>query len=227
MSQYPFPYSPPPSGTEHLQYYSPPADPLGPAKRASILMFILGGMFMACGTCALGLVALPWDQVPPEQMQALDQLEIQLGIPAKTAFIILGVIALTPGILFLSLGFFVRRGGKGASITATILTGLILVYLVYELIIALMNPGMMQGNGAGGLCLSGLMIGLFTLLMVWLIQAIKASSRVKMMQDQYQAQYWQHQQQQQAYGYGYPPQEPNSPAPPPPLQPPADPNRPL
>ena len=66
----------------------------------------------------------------------------------------------------------------------------------------------------------------FGLLLVWLIQAARASGRIRGMQSQYQQQYMQYQQMMQqygqtpGYGYGYPaPPPPQAPAPPPPQDP--------
>ena len=80
--------------------------------------------------------------------------------------------------------------------------------------------------GVGGACVSVLALSMFGLLLVWLIQAARASGRIRGMQSQYQQQYMQYQQMMQqygqtpGYGYGYPaPPPPQAPAPPPPQDP--------
>src|SRR5689334_4621864 len=77
MSQYPYPpqqpqppqgYPPPPPGYGQQVNYAMPggygvSDPLAPAKRASVMMFVLGSMMLLCGLCTGLVAAMPMEQI--------------------------------------------------------------------------------------------------------------------------------------------------------------------
>ena len=75
MSQYPPqqypPQLPPGYGHEHLGYGAPGPHPLAPARRAGVMLFIVGGLMLLCGTC-LGVA--PW-ALP------MDKLLVQSNVP--------------------------------------------------------------------------------------------------------------------------------------------------
>src|SRR5262249_54838695 len=107
---------------------------------------------------------------------------------------------------YILIGIFVRRGGLGWVISGIVLSVLTILYLM-------LNVGASLVQGAGGIagaCFSLLPLGLFGLLLVFLIQATRSAGRMRLLQMQYQAQYMQYQQMMQqygqtGYGYGYPP----------------------
>ncbi|HSV14434.1 MAG TPA: hypothetical protein VLI90_09250 [Tepidisphaeraceae bacterium] len=216
MSQYPSPYSPPPQYPGG--YYPAPPDPLAPAKRASLMMFILGPLVILAGTC-LSLFASALNQVTlqPDQQQAIDQVEKTTGVPAHTLFMAAGVVMFVVGLLIVVLGLFVRRGGMGATITSCIVTALILLWLGMNLLGAALHP---MGASAGlGICFG---VGIFILfggLLALLVAAARAARGVAAGQQQLQAQYWQYQQNMQSYGGYHAPMTP--PPPPPPSAPPS------
>ncbi len=220
------PYYPPPQQTQYPGYpqygapANPYADPLGPAKRASIVMFILGALLLLCGLCFTGVGMVPMDQWPPESIQRFQEIEQKLqGVSVKALLITMGMAGVIPGFLFIILGFFVRGGGMGAVISAIVLDAgmilLILISLVFGVI------GMASGRGEGdatGLCLILLPTILMGILLVFLIQAARAAPSVAAARQQYAAQYYHYQQQQQAYQQqqqGYPPPPPSQQPPPP------------
>jgi hypothetical protein len=217
MSQYPSPYSPPPPypPQQTFGYYPmPQGDPLAPAKRASILMFVLGALVLLGGTC-IGAMSAAMRSVnfPPEQKQQMDQWEQMAGMPVERLFLVIGVFLLAMGVVLVVLGFFVRRGGLGSIITASILTGLILLWSLVSTAGALLHPA--NADAGVGICMGVFMIAAAGTLLVLLVNAAKASGRVAMAKHQYQAQYWQYQQNMQAYGsgYGYGQQQQQPPAP--------------
>src|SRR5687767_9374021 len=95
MSQPPqqSPYSgPQPQQQLHSYSYDPygqlvqggdASDPLSPARRAGVMMFVLGGLLLMCGVACGGIGALaPWDEVLGQQP------ELQQQVPQMTSTII-------------------------------------------------------------------------------------------------------------------------------------------
>jgi hypothetical protein len=244
MSQYPPPYSPmqPPYGGYPAPPPPSPDELLAPARRAGVMMTVVGALFVLCG---LGMGAISWMARQqeflsgPEFAQAREQFrqaEMQSGLPIETMLLIMGVIPLAVGALFGGLGFFVRGGGFGAVVTGIVASSGVLLLLglmiLGTLVAAAANP-----SNIAGVCVYVVPFAIVLLLLVWLIQAARAASRVAAARQQYQAQVWQYQQYQQAYlqqsqsqpqqpgmGYHYPPPPaPPAPAPPPAAPPPPSP----
>jgi hypothetical protein len=206
MSQYPpSPYSAPQPQPAHYAYAQYDAY-FAPARRAGLLMFILGGIGMTCAFC-MGIVAAvaPMERLIAESGVVLPS-SAETGVSPETLMRLgYGIIAggaLLFSLLILILAVFVRRGSIGATITAIVIDSLIILLLginaIGSLFQALRNPSALIGVVIVVAMLAG-----FLLLLVWLIQALRATATIKAMQTHYQQQYWQYQQQQQMYAYGY------------------------
>jgi len=229
MSQYPSPYQP----QQPTGYYSPGTpytDPRGPAKRASIMMFAVGGLLSLCGLCCMGMGPLMGKiELDPQQMAEFNQFEAETGMTMQALFIGLGVASILPGLILLILGFFVRNGGIGAAVTGIVFVSICILGTLVMLagtFVNLAEGG--PGNPLAGIALVLFILAMLGLLLFWLIQAARNASQVAATQTQYQMQYWQYQQQQQAYQQPPPPppqpqqQQPNPPQqnwPPPPPPP--------
>jgi hypothetical protein len=203
-----------------MQYgYGVPDDLLAPARRAGVLMIILGALTIVIGLCMgffSAMLPTMLDQMQPEQREMFDQMQQQLPPPftLSRVFMIMAVTMLVVGLLYIILGLLVRRGGLGMVITSIVLTSLVSLFLLATSAQSLFHP-----NGAMGGCMTIVALGLFILLLVWLIQAARTSSRIPQMQSNYQAQYQQYLQTQQMYGqagYGYGTPQPTAPPQPPP-----------
>lgn len=216
MSQYP----PPPQGPQppvNFNYYQPVADPLAPARRASVMMFVLGGLAVLAGLCFAGIASQVTADMFAGTPQAaqFEQIESQMGISLRTLFTIVGVVPLVIGVIFVGLGILVRQGGFGSIITALVLTGVSGLAMGF-FVIAGVFQALLGGNPAAGgaVCVYGVPFLLLLVLFVWLMQAVRAASGVTgaaaaAAQQQYQAQMWAYQQQQQqAYGQQQQPQPP-------------------
>jgi hypothetical protein len=181
-------------------------------------MFILGPLLVLCGSCVMSM-PLIFSAMPQDKLQPmLDQIQSVYNYPAAIVLRVLGGVILLPGIVMLTLAFFVRRGGRVSAILASVLTALILLKSVVEIALSFVHG--LDSNAAGAVCVDVLSLALFGLLLFWLIQAIRGSSSVNQAQQQYLAQYWQYQQTMQAhggYGYAAPPQEGQAYPTPPPL----------
>jgi type II secretory pathway pseudopilin PulG len=168
-------------------------------------MFVLGALGLLCGLFMLfaGTILTPAQVAASPQAAQIQQAESQMGMPIGKIAQLVAVIMGMPALLFLILGYFVYRGSKAGIILSLILTGITLLFLAANLIAGALGGA---GNAAMGMCIMSIPIILSGLLFAWLIQAIRASSAVAAMGQQYQAQYAYHQQQLQAYqqqgGYG-------------------------
>ena len=246
MSQYPPPppYGPP--GPLGYQPYRPYPDRLAPAKRSAILLWIIGGL-MAFGCGCLGVIVwtLPLDQLvaqirttlTPSQLSQLQGVSLEQVLRiGGTVLSALGVVA---GLVMSALAFFVRRGSRGASITALILAGAMGLWCALSVLGNAVQAIGGTVQAVGGLVIWLIISGVVALLITFLIQALGAS-RYRRAHPAAGQQYWQMQQLQNelgpgqgGYGYGSPPPSPPAqtgpgwtvpppPAPPPP-PPPGDP----
>jgi hypothetical protein len=180
-------------------YASPPAfgsDPLAPARRASLLMFVLSALVLLCSGCVGLMAVVPLEQMAAQQGQQLPPLPP--GIPswkaAQAACGVFAIIFLGAGIAELFTAVLIRRGGKGASIFGIVLAA---PFILFFGINAISAASMGQGCGAAALCL--LMVASFGFQIALCIQVLRSSSQLQLAQMAYQAQYWQYLQQQQAY----------------------------
>lgn len=244
MSQPPFPYSPQQFPPDFSQYQAAP-DPLAPARRAGVMLLIVGALMIALGTCG-GMVGfmIPLDQLNQVIAQShVDTAQFPPGMaPAefmRDALIGAAVLCVPLGIVTIVAGLFTRRSARWAIISGIVLCALPLLYLVFSMLTALargtMNPQMLVSS----LCMICIPAALLTLTLIWLIAALRRFPGIQYAQQQYQWQMWQYQQQQAAYqqnpvalppaappatandpwqrGYGMtPPPPPRSNAPPPP-----------
>lgn len=200
-------------------------DVLAPARRAGIMLFIVGGLLCLLGACN-GISGLMLDA---QQLAESNQQFMPAGqaspIPPETMRILAIVFAAGTfliGILLVGLGIPVRGGNRPATITALILASLITLvvggFVLISLLAAIVSPLMLAFT-----CVTLVPLVLFGLLVMWLIQALRAAGPdVQARLQQQQAAYWQYAQQQQAYHqsmYAYQQQQQQA-APPPVPQPP-------
>lgn len=222
---YPSPYQPPtPQPYPTFDYYQP--DLLAPARRASVLMFVLGGLAVASALCCAGVGAM-LPRMMGENPAAFAEFRRLPNVTPETmqaVLVVMSAVVLLVGVAYLVLGAFVRAGRRGAIITSIVLS--ILAILLLGLNVA---TGLMQSfsrpQTAVGVVLLAVPLALLLLLVRWLLRAARAPDAA--LTQQYAAQYWQYQQQQayaQQYGYGQPPPPPGTygyprPQPPPPQAP--------
>jgi hypothetical protein len=177
VSQYP--YQPPQQQLPYgYGYYGqdPVAALLAPAKRASIVMFILAGLMLPCGgLLALAGAAADFSQLPPQQaaqIQAAEQQLSSVGWSLKQMFVAMGMFMLVPGLIFLGLAVAVRRGGMGSVVTSIIFCGLVGLLTGLGVV-----ANLAQGNGCGA---AMFLIGLLGLIMaeVFLFQAAGRAGQI-------------------------------------------------
>lgn len=183
-------------------------DPLTMPKRASTLLFVLGGLALLLGTCALVLVNIPRDQFHDMMQHQKLPAEFQ-NLPAGYSpedmmmlkFKMLMAVGLVSGSALIFLAIFVRRANKAAMVFGVILCVLALLYLIVDT-----AGGVMQAAGNPlmllGVCFMVIPLVLFGLAATWLMQALKALPRIEAARAQWQATYNNAQQQQQMYNQG-------------------------
>jgi len=206
MSQYPPPYNQPPVQPNYgydFSYYQSADDQLGPARRAGVMMFVIGGLLALGGLCCgIGGAFAPLDEVIA-QNPALASAPGVTPDMLKFAIIIMGVLGVIFGIVMIVLGYFVRGGGMVPIVIAIVLVALATLFTLINLASTAVQ---MRGGGPellGGLCVTVVPLVMLLILLTMLIQAAKAAPRIAMMKSQYQQQLWQYQQQQQMYQAGY------------------------
>jgi hypothetical protein len=195
-------------------YTAAPAELLAPARRAAVLMFVLGGLILLLGVCGVASLLVPQS---PEDTRRAQEMISSLGLPTtslspeamRTAGVVEVVLIVGVGVVLVALGIAVRRGSRGAMIGSIVLSALLLGGSVLTAlatgVMAIAAPPI-----AACACGSLLPAALLVVLVVWLVQGLRAGGRWKLAQAQYLAQYWQYQQVQAqaqaagaAYGYGY------------------------
>src|SRR4051812_13194090 len=141
---YPSPYQPPQGPYPNFDYYQP--DVLAAARRASILMFVLGALSMLGSFCCGGMGFLM-----PELMKNPDFAARFQEVGANEHMMRIGMIAIGAlsfifGLAFVVLGVFVRRGSKTATVIALVLSILAILGFVANIISSLVvSPGEVVG----------------------------------------------------------------------------------
>ena len=221
MSQYPSPYQPPdPYAQQWAQYYGQTScdQALKPARRASVMMFIVGPLFLLCGTCTLLGGLMPND--PEATTEAMSQLGRLFGgmqmpapeqLPSRAESLVTGILQFLSALALLVLGVPVRRGGRQATVGAIFATSVLVLVMAASQLLSAARLG--APMVAGAVCVLIPVSVPFVLLLVWLVQAL----RIAPMAEQWSAYQQQYQQymQSQMYAQGPYGQQPGVPAPPP------------
>jgi len=189
MSQYPPGY---PSQLGYPQ--APMADPLAPAKRASIMMIVVGCLALVLGLC-VGFAAMmltgPMEAQFSRQMPPGISPQM-VGLVLKVIFGVFLVVALVEVIL----GILIRSGKSTPIVISIVLTVLGIFYFIFNLVV------IVHGGNPTQIIVAGITVMIVVAQLLFLIPAMKASQQVQSMQAAYQAQYWHYMQQQQAYQQG-------------------------
>lgn len=171
-------------------------------------MFILGGLQLLCGFCAVAVVILS----PVGTLLAGSQVQIPdasgLGLSpeqlVRAIFAVMAAMCFAGGIAMIVLGMFVRRASRVATILSLILTSLILLLLAINLISMISQP-VSSATGEVHLVSVGIVLAtaaLFAVELGLLISALRAIPAVNAARQQLAMQYLQYQQYQRMYWQG-------------------------
>jgi len=210
-----WPYQPP---GQVPQYYAYGSDPLAAARRAAVMMFVMGGL-MAVGALCFGGIGLAGpEQLLAQMVQQAGDAEVTTEI-MRLGLLAVAVAATIGSVAMIVLGVFVRRGVVGATITSIVITGIFLALALLNAATTLPGVGARRGGAhlAGAICGALFVPLLLGLLLTWLAQALKGARQMAQVRQQYHAAYWQYYQQQQQAA---PPPPPMGPPPPPAAGPP-------
>jgi hypothetical protein len=187
-----------------MYYATPPASPdvLAVARRASLLMFILGGLTLIVSTCVLAtIIGLPAGELAEQMQKSAASTGQTMPFDAdqlKVIFIGFLAVGVMVAIALIGLGVGVRRGGKVTTIISIVLTALMLGFLVLQIVHGLLF-GAQSPTVLAGVCVMSVPFAIMAVLIVWLFGAMRAISRAGASQQHYAAQYWQYQKNMQAY----------------------------
>lgn len=184
-------------------YLTPPEALLGPAKRASIMLFILGALFLLGGTCIGTLVSLVDQETMAKLVDDLRRMNPQQSSLITPTFVrtVYGVFAAVIGligIVAIILGVVTRSGRMAAAIVSLVLVvlpGLVLgLMLLFSVIAGAANPEALLGS-----LFLLVPLALIALTIIFLIGAIRAAPQIELARRQMQAMHQHQQMQYQAY----------------------------
>jgi hypothetical protein len=168
-------------------YY--PQDPvaalLAPARRASVMMFILAAPLVLCGAF-MGLIAAVVKNADPAQLsaeqsaqlQAIEQKLAPMGVTLAGALTAFTVITLVIGVLLIVLGVAVRRGGMGSVVGSIIVCCLLGLFAGLSVFGGIAEAAKGQVEGFIGMCFWGVALVLLVVALVSLFQAARNAGQV-------------------------------------------------
>lgn len=213
----PYPYPPQPEGGYAPQYgflpyyMTPPEELLAPARRASLLLFVLAGLLLLTMTCIGASAMTSTEDAFRQMIEEMRRVNPQAAAvyTPRLLRILQGTVAVVAGVtavVAIILALVVRGGGRAATITA-----LVLVILATGIVALLVLASLAAGPGA---FLTSFLLMLLPLVLLgmtisFLVKAIRAAGHVDaarqqmLMAHHQQMAYYQAQQQAP-----YPPQPP-------------------
>jgi hypothetical protein len=201
--QYPMPYSPYQMPQVHPMAYAQ-AQSLGwQSSRAGMMLIVTGSLMALCG---LGCGALAMG--PLEQAIAQAPMDPQLAAMMtpkmiKAAFFAFAAGSVLYAVLAIIFGIMVRRQSRGGTIAGIVLSGLVIAYLLLNMLMGLVQMGA-GPQAIMGECVMIVPLVVFVWQLMWLIRALRTAGPMGAMAGQMQQmQYWQMMQMQQAQQQQY------------------------
>jgi hypothetical protein len=150
-------------------------------------MWVLGTCVVLSGLCfAAAMPALiNWMLVsgPPAEVEQLRRqialVESQGRAPFDTQLLTSGIRLIVIGGLLGTMAFFVRGGGRGATVTAAVIVGLATAFFALNVLYSLSAGGGNPAQQAVSFCFATGVFGMLGTLMYWLVQAARNAPLVE------------------------------------------------
>lgn len=211
--QQPYPPYPEPGYTPQygfMPYYMTPPDALlGPARRASLMLFLLAAIFLLFGTCVGGIIfsanADTMNTVLAD-MKRMNPQQADMLTPnfVRTTYGVLAAVVVLTGVVTVILGVVVRGGRMAAAIVSLVLilvpALVLVVMLLGTLVAAIGNPEVLLGA-----LLLLVPLVLIAMTAIFLVGAIRAAPQIEAARRQMGAMHQHQQMQYQAYLQQQPP----------------------
>lgn len=218
------PYQPP-QGPLGYGFYQQPVNPIGPARRASVMMWVLAALLLLCGVGFIAIVSTVDLNPLVEQSERIYGPEMAAQMKAagmnadqmRLSGYFWGAVGLVAGVLMGVLGLLVFRGRMWAIISSIVLVSLLTLLNLCSAGLSLLVMARAGPKGLVGGCVMLVPLAVCCVLLYFLAQAAKAVTASTRMQQYMQLQYWQsmHQSAGMPPGYGYwtppPPGQPVTP----------------
>lgn len=221
MTYYPPPPNPyqPPQGPLGYEPYRQPINPLAPARRAAIMMWVMAGLVLLCGAGFIVIVSVMdlnafvarSEQIYGPEMASQMKAAGMNADQIRLSGYFWGGAGLITAILFGVFGTFVMRGRMWAIIASIVVTSLLTLSNLCSTVLGLVFAVRAGPAGIVGGCMMMVPLIVCGVLLYFLAQAARAVSGWRQTQALMQSQYWQSMQQSggtsgYGYGYGMPPQ---------------------
>lgn len=166
---------------------------IAPARRASTLMLVLGGLGLLAGLCVGGAAFLPLDELIRRSNIDVSQLQTG-GLPPaqylRLMFILTASFVLGVSATLLILGALVRRGGIASAIVSVVLVGLLTLLVGLQAILQVLQAVLTPNDYMiGSAIFSLLIVAALVLLITWLAAAIRAAGPLQRARQQ-QVEQW-------------------------------------
>ena len=193
-------------------YLTPPDALLGPARRASLMLFLLGGLLLLATTCAGVSVVGETDEMLIKGIEDMRQVSPEAAAVYTPRLLrtVQGAMAVIIGLLGVTaiiLAVVVRSGSRASSVTALVLVVLPTLGTILLLLLSLLGG---PTTFATSLLILFIPLALSGMTIAFLINAIRAAGQVDAARRQMYAMHQHQQMQYQAYAQSFPQQPPQS-----------------
>jgi hypothetical protein len=176
-----------------------PPEMLRPARQASVLFFVLAGLFFLGSALFFMSASVPITDWPPDKRDQILDVASRAGISAHQLMMIPGVTLLILSLMLGGLGLMVRRGGRAAVIIGMVVDALLLLAISGMMISSMGDPAAAMPS----VIIAGAIAAVMVMLMRRLIGAERAARIAAAQAAYYYAQQWQAMQRPFEPGSGY------------------------
>ena len=177
-----YPPLPPPQGNPVYDAYRPAGGSMTPARRASIVMWVIGPLLCLCGTC-VGVApwAVPFEQLAGQIPNLTPEQKAQMTNPqmvtmVRVIYSAMGVGGGLVGLALLIAATFVGRGRRWAIVIALVAFAILGIWCIISVLSSLIALSVNPAFALGGALFWLVVSGVVGLAVTWLIQALRAAT---------------------------------------------------